>query len=499
MFTNLTLVSKFKNHSTIHYEPMRKEVIVSTRGITKSPGICIHPGNQYRRTLSGWGFSNIHCKGGEKMKKQLFFIIVFLFALCVISPTLFAAGEKKEGVAKELEYWCYWDKGHPNDQYFREIVADFEKETGVSVNYSNPGRNILLNVRPAILEGNPPDIFDGHGIEMWPALIRDEMLLPLNDLLDGDAYNENVTFKSIFLPGTVEAWMKDGTVYYVPYTNHTSVIWYNGKDFEKRGLKPPKTWEELDKICHVFMKEGIPPFSQDGGVDFYNAYWYYWFANRIAGSGVFYDAAMDPSGKGWDNPDLLKAAQWVEKLKKGGYFIDGFSGYVWPAGQIDWSQGLAAMLLCGSWVANEVYDKVDSEFVFRAFPFPVVKGGKGDPGSVESATLGWGIPKDAANPDLAKQFILFAMQKKYQAKIYDVFYYPSRKGLVEQAPDEIKDIVQIMNNAKTTHKMYDGLQAEAEWWTTVFLPLDDQLIFGKIPAEEFIKQVKQGTIKFHAK
>ncbi|KPJ66642.1 hypothetical protein AMJ44_08105 [candidate division WOR-1 bacterium DG_54_3] len=433
------------------------------------------------------------------MRKHLFFILLLLAVGCMVVTPLFAGGKKEEAVARELEYWCYWDKGHPNDQYFREIVADFEKETGITVNYSNPGRDILLKVRPAILEGNPPDIFDGHGIEMWPALIRDELLLPLNDFMDGKAYKEDVKFKDLFLPGTVEAWMKGGKIYYVPYTNHTSVIWYNKKDFRDRGLKPPETWEELDKICKVFMKEGIPPFSQDGGVDFYNAYWYYWFANRIAGPEVFYKAAMDPTGKGWDNPDLLKAAQWLEKLAKGGYFIEGFSGYVWPAGQIDWSQGLAAMLLCGSWVANEVYDKIGPDFEFGAFAFPMVKGGKGSLGSVESATLGWGIPEDAANPDLAKQFMLFAMQGKYQAKIYDVYYYPTRKGLVEQAPEEIKDIVEIMNTAKSTHKMYDGLQAEAEWWTKVFMPLDDQLLFGKITPKEFIKEVKEGTIKFHQK
>jgi raffinose/stachyose/melibiose transport system substrate-binding protein len=56
-----------------------------------------------------------------------------------------------------------------------------------------------------------------------------------------------------------------------------------------------------------------------------------------------------------------------------------------------------------------------------------------------------------------------------------------------------------MSSAKVTHEMYDRLQAEAEWWTTVFLPLDDQLIFGKIAAADFIKQVKEGTIAFFKK
>jgi ABC-type glycerol-3-phosphate transport system substrate-binding protein len=331
---------------------------------------------------------------------------------------------------------------------------------------------------------------------MWPALIRDGLLLPVDDLLNGKSYRGDTRFRDVFLPGIVDTWEKDGKRYFIPYTNHTSVIWYNKLDFQKRGLKPPKTWDELDSICKVYQKEGIAPFSQDGGVNFYNAYWYYWFANRTAGAGAFYRAALDPSGKAWDNPALLEAAKWVEKLAKGSYFIDGFSGYVWPAGQIDWAQGHAAMLLCGSWVANEVNDKVGPDFKFGAFAFPLVKGGKGRLDDVESTTLGWGIPKAAKHPDLAKKFMLFAMQKKYQLKWYDVLYYPAIKGLVQEAPDEVKDVVEIMNSAKTTHELYDRLQAEAEWWTTVFLPLDDRLLFGKISASDFIKQAKEGTVSF---
>jgi raffinose/stachyose/melibiose transport system substrate-binding protein len=399
----------------------------------------------------------------------------------------------------QLVYWCYWDKGHPNDQYFRDIVADFTKETGIKVDFSNPGRNILLKVRPAMLEGNPPDLIDGHGIEMWPALIRDGLLVPVDDLLNGKSYQGDARFKDVFLPGIVDAWAKDGKRYYIPYSNHTSVIWYDKTDFQKRGLKPPKTWDELESICQVYKKAGVAPFSEDGGVNFYNAYWYYWFANRIAGAGAFNKAALDPSGKGWDNPGLLEAAKWLEKLAKGSYFIDGFAGYVWPAGQIDWATGNAAMLLCGSWVPNEVNDKVGPDFKFGAFAFPLVKGGKGRLDDVESTTLGWGIPKGAKHPDLAKKFIQFAMQKKYQVKWYDTLYYPAIRGLEGEAPEQIEDVVQIMSSAKVTHEMYDRLQAEAEWWTTVFLPLDDQLIFGKIAAADFIKQVKEGTIAFFKK
>jgi len=409
-----------------------------------------------------------------------------------------AVEEVEEKLSGEFDYLCYWDKGHVNDQYIRSIIAEFEAETGIKVNITNPGRDVLNKIRPAILEGNPPDLFDGHGIEMWPALIKDELLMSTEDLFTGPTYDNSGTMEDQFFEGIDQSWAVNGVRYFVPYNAHTSGIWYNKALFQEKGFDVPTNWDDLITISNQLIADGMTPFTEDN-VDFYNAYYYYWFSNRISGPGVFYDAAMDPTGEGWDNPELLEAAQWVEKLAKGGYFIDGWEGYVWPAGQIDFVQAKAAMLLCGSWVVNETFDKVAEGFEFGHFPFPLVSGGKGSLTDVEFTTLGWGIPGDAENSELAKEFIRFALQPKYQVKWFDTYYYPAITGLGDQAPEDIKDVVELMESAESTHEMYDGLQAEAEWWTTVFLPLDDKLIFGNITAEEFIESVKAGTIEFHSK
>ena len=432
-------------------------------------------------------FSLAGCKAGEEAEEEV--------TEEVTEEVAEEAGEKLSG---EFEYWCYWEKGHVNDQYIRSIIVDFEKETGIKVNITNPGRDVLNKIRPAILEGDPPDLFDGHGIEMWPALIKDELLMSTEDLYTGPTYDDSGTLQDQFFEGIGQSWAVNGVRYFVPYATHTSVIWYNKALFEEKGFEVPTNWDDLITICDQLKADGLAPFTEDN-VDFYNAYYYYSFANRISGPNVFYDAAMDPTGEGWDNPELLEAAQWIEKLVKSGYFIKGWEGYVWPAGQIDFVQGKAAMLLCGSWVVNETFDKVGEDFEFGAFAFPLVSGGKGELNDVEFTTLGFGIPNEAKNSELAKEFIRFALQPEYQGKWFDTYYYPAITGLGDQAPAEIKDVVDIMESAGSTHEMYDGLQAEAEWWTTVFLPLDDKLMFGNITAEEFIESVKAGTIKFHNK
>lgn len=55
-----------------------------------------------------------------------------LVLLATLIPATYAAASKGE-----FEYWSYWDEGHPNDQYMRSIVKDFEQETGIDVKFTS--------------------------------------------------------------------------------------------------------------------------------------------------------------------------------------------------------------------------------------------------------------------------------------------------------------------------------------------------------------------------
>lgn len=424
-------------------------------------------------------------------------LLIFLLVLCS-SAVVFSGGSAETGgESKEFEFWCYWDKGHPNDIWMRAIVSDFEKETGIKVNYTNPGRNILLGLRPAIVAGNPPDLIDGHAIEMYPSLIEDGLMMSLEDVYGSKDWTGTETFEKLFMEGTTNQAVYEGKRCFVPYCAHTSCIHYNVTEFNKRGFKIPKTWSEFTAICDKLVAEGMAPVALDN-LSLYNAYWFYWFVNRISGANAFYEAAMDPTGKKWDNPEFLQAAKLVQEVSSK-YFIEGWQGNIWPAGQIDWAQGQAFFHLDGSYIANELFDKVDDDFEFGAFPFPMVDGGKGDYSSKEISVMGFGIPADAKHPDLAKQFIKFALQKKYQIQLMETYYPTTLKNMDGYIPAEIKDVYKIMTDSGPIHKLYDGLQEKGEWWSLVFYPLDDKLIKGEIDAQAFIKGLKEASIKYHQK
>jgi hypothetical protein len=45
--------------------------------------------------------------------------------------------------------------------------------------------------------------------------------------------------------------------------------------------------------------------------------------------------------------------------------------------------------------------------------------------------------------------------------------------------------------------MFDGLQAQAEWWSKVFLPLNQELLFGRLTPANFIAEIKQKQVAFY--
>lgn len=425
------------------------------------------------------------------MKRKLTIVLLFVIAIAFAFPL--AAGGSSESDEEALEFWCYWDKGHPNDLWMRQIIDDFEKETGIKVNYSNPGANILLSVAPAIVDGNAPDLIDGHCIEMIASLGNDGLLLPLEDLYSGTTWDGSGTFESQFIEGTTTQGMYDGERWFVPYCAHTSCFHYNKAEFEKRGWEIPETWDDFIAMCDELVAEGIAPIGLDN-TPLYNAYWFYWFMERICGTGAFWELATDPTGAAWDNPDVLRAAQMVADVSK--YFINGWMGNVWPAGQIAWAQGSAIFHLDGSYIANELFDKVDENFEFGAFPFPAIEGGKGDPASKEISVMGFAVPKDAKHPDLAKKFIQFALQPKYQISMMETYYPTTLVGLDDEIPDYIKDVYAIITSDGPVHMMYDGLQSRGEWWSTVFYPVDNDLIYGNITPEEFVSRLKADTVAY---
>jgi len=394
-----------------------------------------------------------------------------------------------------LTWWSMWNPGEPQMQVLDKIAKDFQQANpNIKVNILWGGRGILAKVRQTLLTGNPPDLVDKDADEMGGAFISNGQALPLDDVVNAKIEGEDKTISAVVPNSYLKQFYMNGHYYLIPYEVISSGFWYNSAQAGKFGLtNPPNTWDQFVALAKTLKGKGIPPLALDPlGIN--SAYYFYWLAERFGGPGAFNKAAGDKTGAAWNDPMWAKVSGAVADLVALKPFEPNYEGSKYPSGQNVWAQGNAAMLLMGSWAPSETEKMAVPGFQYRMFPFPQVSGGKN---SVEVYLIGWSIPKGAKQVDAAKKLMLYAMNKTRLQGIIDV-----AKNLTPRtdmsAPPELKDVKAMLESGAPVNRIYDGVQTDYPgWWQTVFIPLDDQLILGKLTGTAFLSQLKQNSINYY--
>lgn len=398
-----------------------------------------------------------------------------------------------------IEYACCFNEAEPHGQWVIAQAKAWEEKTGGTVKLNMIGRDVLTQIKSRVLAGDAPDIVDQDLSELQAAFLTDEVMLqPIDDVLDTTIEGDSGSLRDQINDG-YKMYTMGETNYFVPYITITSGFFYNKNLFVKHNIDVPNTWEEFIDVCDVLKNAGVAPLALDGNISFYNAYYYTFACQRVLGTGAFMKAATDESGSTWDDPGYLEAAKMVESLSKRGrnFFQQGYEGSAYPAAQGEWAQGEYGMVFCGTWIPSETNAQTDEDFAYGYFPFPSVDGGRGKATELEMQTMGFCIPKDAKNVEAAKDFILFCSTKENADKFVETSANISARQDA-RAPQFLDDVIPYVDGASEFFQNYDGVMGKApEWWANVFYPADDALVFGSMSAEDFVKQIKEETIKFY--
>ena len=393
---------------------------------------------------------------------------------------------KAEG---EVDYYETWGEGEPQNKIFKAEADEFTAKTGIKVNIKVLGRTATKSLSSDIASGAAtPDLMDS-GTDHIAADEALKVAGHLDDVTKIPVPGEDGKTIGDVIPANVlkSATDKDGHLIYVPHTVISTAIWYDAARFPDVAANPPKTWSDFIALLDKEKAAGKVPIAQDGLVNFYNIYWFYWAMMRHGGPGSLVGLSTDASA--WDKPETLAAAKDVAQLAKGGYFQNGYMGTKYPAAQNDWAQGKEALNINGTWLPAETHPQAPADAKPGSFQYPTIDGGHD---SVEVGSLGWGLSAKAKHPNAAKLFLSYLVQKSVITKIStDALNIPSRADC--PAPENLKQAQDAVVNAKETNQTYDGATANNRWWNDVMLPLDDQLLGGKITPEDFIAQGKKKT------
>ncbi|GAA4848782.1 hypothetical protein GCM10023221_30000 [Luteimicrobium xylanilyticum] len=394
---------------------------------------------------------------------------------------------------KSFTYWSMWQESEAPAKALKQSIAEFEKQTGITVKVQWQGRQVLQKLQPT-LNGSPAaDLIEQATANVQSIMVPTGTAADLSAVYDQKVTGEDKTVGQVIPEKYQKLGTFGGKVNIIPFTVTNYALWYNAAK-TKPSASDLSTWASFLAYLKKQKEAGQTPISLDGDIPTYNQFWYTALVVNKLGPGSFHAAAGDKTGATWDQPGYLEAAQQVEELAKGGYFVDGYDASKFPAGQQKWATNKAQFMLMGSWLPQEVAPYAASGATYAAATFPN-NGYSGD--KLASADIaGWVVPAKSDHKAAAEKFIEFMYQKD------QIENYAKTSQTIVARPDVtmspvMADPQKILNAATTLYNSTDSVVNDyADWNTKVFQPLNDKLIKGKLTAAQFIAQVKSQSVSY---
>lgn len=278
-----------------------------------------------------------------------------LVASCLIG----CGGESKKGgnTATDIEI-AYWNSGLGTDWLDKVIEAFEAKYPEYHVTYNDIASNT------AVLASFRNETSDTVDIYMAVKEYDTEYIEPLDDVLDSTIEGESKTIRekidASYLAQEVAA---DGKVYQLTYGGGAMGFVYNKKLFADAGVTTlPRTTDELSTVCDTLASEDIVPichFKSIGYWDFMLETWFAQYDGMEYYTNNFY-ACKDENGTSPSKEIFTKkdgryeAMKAAEKIVTSDYVLSGSNTNDHVTMQTMFLQGEAAMMINGSWLANEM-------------------------------------------------------------------------------------------------------------------------------------------------
>jgi raffinose/stachyose/melibiose transport system substrate-binding protein len=265
--------------------------------------------------------------------------------------------------------------------------------------------------------GEPPDIFQSWGGGVMNEYANAGLLRDITPELDADGG----AWRNTIAPGALGVYSYKDQNYGVPWDMGMIGWWYNKALFEQAGIdNPPTTWAEFLEDVQKLKDAGITPIALGAGDKWPGMHMWAYLVTRLGGKENF-EGALLRTGSFTDEP-FVEAGKKLQELMALEPFQDGFLGATYGDEATAMGNAKAAMELMGQWApAVQKDNSVDKKGIgdnLGWFPFPMVEGGKGDPGDAVGGGNGFAVGKNA--PDAAVDFVKFLISPENQKRLAEI-------------------------------------------------------------------------------
>ncbi|MGP4097928.1 ABC transporter substrate-binding protein [Nonomuraea sp. KM90] len=259
---------------------------------------------------------------------------------------------------KKTELTLYNDKGAWT-KYFDQMGALSKQSIGLGMKptgYTDSAQYQAF-IKASFRTNVKPDLFTWQTGGMLEEIVKQKQVADTTAVWQeaikaGDLSQDLVPYYTI-----------GGKQYCVPMNVAYWGMFYNKKIFDKYGLKPPETWEDLVATAETLKKNGVKAFYHTSVL-----FSFVWFEQLMAGTDPdLYDRLSTGKAK-YTDPGVVQVMEKWKQLIDAGYFIN--PGDKTDPGDV-MKNGKAAMVSFGTWFNTSMTQrsmKAGTDYDFFVIP-----------------------------------------------------------------------------------------------------------------------------------
>jgi len=262
--------------------------------------------------------------------------------------------------AGDLTFWTW--RQEDRTQY-AQLFADFNKiHPDVRIKYEAFEPQTYGTVlSTALAAGKGPDVIHVRAYGGLEQFSRAGYLMAL----DPSTVPELANYDPTALASVSQR--SDGKPYAVPFASQTLGLFYNTEIFQRHGLKPPTTWDEMIQVSNALKDKNVIPLANGMATAFMVEVFTSVFTGPYLGDAFVQDILAGRAT--FADPRYVAALNKLTELRD--YLPPGFTGIDYPTMQQLFLSGRAAMFAGGSFeIANFRRQNPNMKMDFVAPPAP---------------------------------------------------------------------------------------------------------------------------------
>jgi len=410
--------------------------------------------------------------------------IVAGVALAATAALLTGCSNGAQSDPNTLKLWHFEGTDSDVGIAWAKAIEIFEEETGATVEYEDKSFEQIRSTASQVLNSSEaPDVFESPKGNATAGLLASQGLLAdITDAVKEYGWDDKLAPSLQTTARYDEAGiMGSGPWYGVPNYGEYVTVYYNKTAFDELGLSVPTTYDEFEDVLDAFVEAGQTPIAE-AGAEYPLGQLFYQLALTQADRQFVNDYQLYENPVDWQGEALTYAADKVVEYVDKGWISADSTGLKAEDMGVGFMSGEYPIMVSGSWWAGRVINEATT-FEWDTFLFPGADLVPGSSGNI------WVVPENAANKELAYEFIDITMRPEIQALIGNNGSIP-----VAADPADITDekSAKLITDFNTVVEQ-DGLAFYPDWPTPNFydqlVGALQELVNGTLTPEQTLEQL----------